>query len=142
VERFDADGALSDVHDVQLGITNGSVFAYVADGENGLRVIELISANETPGAYGFSPRPTPKLVATYHTHGPALALSRGLDRDRAVDETGHPLAVFGRKGARPFNLEEQRRLYLRDGKLWTVTAVPPGPAATRPADSVDASAQD
>ena len=75
----------------------------MADGKNGLRVVQLISANDTPGAYGFSPRPTPQLIATYQTHGPAVALSRGLDRDRAVDETGNQIAVFGRRGARPFN---------------------------------------
>ncbi len=90
--------------------------------------MQLISANDTPGAYGFSPRPTPLLVATYQTHGPALALSRGLDRDRAVDETGNQLAVFGRRGARPFNREEQQRLYLRDGRLFTVGEAPPAPA--------------
>jgi hypothetical protein len=104
---------------------NGSAFAYVADGENGLRVVQIISANDTPGAYGFSARPTPRLVATYRTHGPAVALSRGLDRDRAADETGHQLAVFGRRGARPLNLEEQQQLYLRDGRLYTVSN--PGP---------------
>ena len=45
---------------------------------------------------GFSPRPVPKLIASYRTSGPALAVSRGIDRDRAVDETGNQLAVFGR----------------------------------------------
>jgi hypothetical protein len=49
-------------------------------------------------------------VATYHTHGPAIALSRGLDRDRAVDETGNQLGVFGRRGARPFNRAELEKL--------------------------------
>ncbi len=118
-QRFDAGGALDDAHDVKLGMTNGSAFAYVADGRNGLRVVEVISANHTPGAYGFSPRPTPALVATYATHGPALALSRGLDRDRAVDETGHQVGVFGRRGARPLDLAEQQRLYLRAGRVFT-----------------------
>ena len=66
-------------------MTNGSAFAYVADGRNGLRVVQVISANDTPGAYGFTPRPTPLLVSTYHTHGPALALSRGLDRPALTD---------------------------------------------------------
>src|SRR4029453_18889836 len=106
-------------------MTNGSAFAYLADGKNGLRVVQLISANDTPGAYGFSPRPTPSLVATYKTRGPALAISRGLDRDRAVDETGHQLAVFGRRGARPLNAEEARRLYLRGGQAFTVADAPP-----------------
>jgi hypothetical protein len=68
--------------------------------------------------------------------GTALAISKGVDRDRAVDESGNQLAVFGRRGARPFNLEEMQRLYLRDGKLYTVTDTPPGPAAdTRVAGS-------
>ena len=49
-----------------------------------------------------------------------MALSEGLDRDRAVDESGNQLAVFGRRGARPFNLEETQRLYLLDGRLRTV----------------------
>ncbi len=127
-QTFNAGGAINDAHDVKLGATNGSIFAYVADGKNGLRVIDAISANDTPGAYGFSPRPTPKLVATYATHGPAVALSRGVDRDRAVDEHGNQIGVFGRRGARPLNGEEQRRMYLRDGKLFTVTDAPPGKA--------------
>jgi hypothetical protein len=110
LELFDAGGAIKDAHDVKIGMTNGSAFAYVADGKNGLRVVQIISANDTPGAYGFSPRPTPRLIATYKTHGSAVALSRGLDRDRAVDETGNQLAVFGRRGARPLNAEEMARL--------------------------------
>ena len=120
-QTWNAGGTIDDARDVKLGATNGSIFAYVADGKNGLRVVEMISANDTPGAYGFSPKPTPRLVATYATRGPALALSRGVERDRAVDETGHQIAVFGRRGARPLNREEQARLYLRDGKLFTVT---------------------
>jgi len=127
-QTFNAGGAINDAHDVKVGATNGSIFAYVADGKNGLRVLDIISANDTPGAYGFSPRPTPKLVATYHTHHDAVALSRGVDPDRAVDETGNQIGVFGRRGARPFNGEEQRRMYMRDGKPFTVTDVPPGPA--------------
>jgi len=49
-------------------------------------------------------------------------LSRGLERDRAVDETGHQIAVFGRIGSRPFTFDEMKRLYLRpDGRVYTVT---------------------
>jgi hypothetical protein len=118
---FTADGAINDARDVKVGMTNASAFAYLADGHNGLRVIQLTSPAHTPGNAGFSPRPTPNLIATYHTHGPALAISKGLDRDRAVDESGHQVAVFGRIGARPMTLEEQQRLYLRDGKLYTVS---------------------
>ena len=39
---------INDARDVKLGITNASVFAYVADGKNGLRVVQLTSP-ETPG---------------------------------------------------------------------------------------------
>jgi hypothetical protein len=57
-----------------------------------------------------------------------------------VDETGHQLGVFGRRGARPFNHEEQQRLFLLNGKLFTVADGPPGKAVEpRPAS---ASAQD
>jgi len=50
-----------------------------------------------------------------------LSLSKGLDRDRAVDETGGQMAVFGRLGSRPFNLEEMQKLFLDNkGKPWTV----------------------
>jgi hypothetical protein len=79
----------------------------------------------------------PKLIATYRTAGPALAVSRGIDRDRAVDESGNQLAVFGRRGARPFNRAEAEMLYLRDGKLYTVTDTPPGPP--RSASTADSS---
>ncbi|MGH9709668.1 MAG: LVIVD repeat-containing protein, partial [Candidatus Acidiferrales bacterium] len=122
---FTADGAMNDVNDVKLGATAASIFAYVADGKNGVRVVQLIAPEDNPRFEGFSPRPMPKLVATYRTAGPALAISKGIDRDRAVDESGNQIAVFGRRGARPFNLEEMQRMYLRDGKLYTVTDTPP-----------------
>ena len=85
---------------MKLGITYVSEFAYLADGKNGLRVVQLTSP-ETPGNDGFSPRPTPELIATYKLPhgGHALAISKGLDRDRAVDESGNQIAVFGRVGA-------------------------------------------
>ena len=134
-QTFNADGAMNDTNDVKVAMTNASVFAYVADGKNGLRVLQLVSANDTPGAFGFSPRPQPQLIATYKTHGPALAISKGLDRDRAVDESGNQVAVFGRRGGRPFNLQEMQRMYLRDGKVWTVTRRAAGPGGRRP--SVD-----
>jgi len=110
---------------VKLGITYVSEFAYLADGENGLRVVQLTSA-ETPGNHGFSPRPTPQLVASYRLPkgGHALSISKGVDRDRAVDESGNQIAVFGRVGARPLNLQEQQRLYLRDGQVWKVSDNP------------------
>jgi hypothetical protein len=129
---FDAGGALNDTRDVKLGITYMSEFAYLADGQNGLRVVQLTSP-ETPGYEGFSPRPTPRLVATFPLPhgGRALAVARGLDRDRAVDETGNQLGVFGRVGARPLNQEEQRKMYLRCGQVWRVSDDPLDPLYTR-----------
>lgn len=112
-------GALSDARDVVVGSTNASLFAYVADGRNGLTVIQLTAPDTQPKFYGFSPEPKPQVIAHYPTRAPALALSKGLDRDRAVDETGHQVAVFGRIGARPLSLQEATKLYLdQDGKPW------------------------
>lgn len=122
---FNAGGCMNDVHDVKLGITYNSEIAYVADGKNGLRVVQLTSP-ETPGFEGFSPRPTPRLIATYRPPhgGKILSVARGLDRDRAVDESGNQIGVFGRVGARPLNGDEQRKLYLRGGIPWFVTDNP------------------
>jgi hypothetical protein len=124
-QMFSAGGKMNDVYDVKIGMVDASAFAFVADGANGLRVLQVLSPEDSPNAYGFSPRPTPKLIATYRTAGPALAISKGTDRDRAVDESGNQLAVFGRRGARPLNREEASKLYLRDGKTYTVPAEPP-----------------
>lgn len=124
-QTYDAGGLVNDAHGVKVGMTNASLFAYVADGENGLRVIQLTSPAMTPGNFGFVPKLSPVLIATHETEGPALAVSKGLDRDRAVDESGHQVAVFGRRGGRPLNLDEMRRLYLRNGQLYTVTDFPP-----------------
>jgi hypothetical protein len=120
-QSFTANGQIDDAHDVVVAHTNASAFAYVADGRNGLRVIQLTSPDSQPGFYGFSPDPKPELIATYKTRWPALSMSKGLDRDRGVDETGGQIAVFGRLGSRPFNLKEQQKLYLNeDGSVWTV----------------------
>ena len=101
--------------------TNASLFAYVADGAGGLKVLQLTSPESQPKFYGFSPEPRPQLIASYATARPALSLSKGLDRDRAVDETGGQIAVFGRRGTRALSNEETRRLYLDDsGKPWFV----------------------
>ncbi|HSN21943.1 MAG TPA: hypothetical protein VLS49_14775 [Usitatibacter sp.] len=123
--KFTANGRIDDARDVIVGATNASLFAYVADGRNGLDVIQLIAPDTQPRFYGFSPEPRPQLIAWRDTKSPATALAKGLDRDRAVDETGGQIAVFGRIGSRPFNLEEQHRLYLRpDGSVWTVKDSP------------------
>ena len=124
---YDANGCMDDVHDVKLGITNVSEFAYIADGHHGLRVVQLTSP-ETPGNDGFSPRPTPRLIATYKLpkDGHALAISKGVDRDRAVDESGNQIAVFGRVGSRPMNAVQQARLYRnpKTGRVFKVSDDP------------------
>ncbi len=146
-ERFTADGTLNDARDVIVGTTNATAYAYVADGVNGLKVVHLTAPDRQPNFYGFTPDPKPIVIATHRTPSPALSLSKGLDRDRGVDETGHQMAVFGRIGSRPFSLAEQRKLYL-DDKLqpWFVTdevkmsdfrpgptgVIPPRPARAAP----------
>lgn len=103
VEHFNAGGVLNDARAVQIGSISASMYALVADGKNGLRVIQMISPENVPGHYGFSPAPNPKLIATFPTAKPAVAVGRGLDRDRVVDESGGQTVVFGRRGSRPFN---------------------------------------
>jgi hypothetical protein len=67
--QFTADGQLNDVRDVQIGSVSASMYALVADGHNGMRVLQLISPENVPGHMGFSPKPEPKLIATYPTEG-------------------------------------------------------------------------
>ena len=110
-QMYNAGGALNDTRAVQIGAVNASMFALVADGKNGLRVVQLISPENVPGYMGFSPPPNPRLIATFPTKGEAVAVSRGLDRDRVVDETGNQTVVFGRRGARPFKVDEMDEFY-------------------------------
>jgi hypothetical protein len=121
---FDDGGRLNDTSDVKVGATNASLFAYVADGKNGLAVVQLTSPERTPAYAGFSPRPHPEVIARRKTKGAALAISKGLDRDRAVDESGNQVAIFNRLGARPMTLDEMHRLYLRNGAIFRVSDDP------------------
>src|SRR5580692_7584284 len=138
---FTANGQLDDVNDVKVGMVAATAFAFVADGKNGLRVLQILSPWDDPAHFsGFSPRPTPKLIATARTHGPALAISKGIDRDRAVDESGNQVAVFGRRGARPLNRGEMQRLYMHssNGAFYAVTDEPeesPRSTTTAPASA-------
>jgi hypothetical protein len=113
-QTFNGGGKINDSYAVKVASTNASLFAYVADGHNGLKVLQLTSPETVPGFQGFSPRPQPVLIASYPTEHPAIALSKGLDRDRAVDESGNQVSVFGRLGGRPFDFQEMRRLFLND----------------------------
>ena len=120
-QKFTGEGVLNDTYDVKVATTNASLIGYVADGENGLFVLQLTDPERVPGFYGFSPPVNPMIIARKKLGGPALHISKPLDRDRAVDETGHQVSVLGRIGSRPFNLEEMKKMYLTSsGKLWKV----------------------
>ncbi|HEX6591081.1 MAG TPA: multiheme c-type cytochrome, partial [Moraxellaceae bacterium] len=139
-QLFNDGGKIDDARDVIVGSTNASLFAYVADGRNGLKVLQLTAPDTQPRFYGFSPEPRPHVIAWRRTASPATAISKGLDRDRAVDETGGQIAVFGRIGSRPFNASEMARLYQReDGSLWTVTDEVDSSAYQRRAPRIPAS---
>ena len=121
-QMFDGGGKITDARDVAVASTNASLFAYVADGRNGLKVLQLTSPSSQPNFYGFSPDPKPELIAWRGTRWPVQSVAKGLERDRAVDETGGQIAVLGRKGSRPFTLPEMQKFYLdADGKPWAVT---------------------
>jgi len=131
---FNGEGKLTDTRDIKLGMTAASAFAYIADGKGGMKIVQLFAPSndpkeDNPNYLGFSPKPTPKLIATFKTKAPALAISKGLDRDRAVDESGNQVTVFNRRGSRPFNKKEMEAMYMHtgNGQLYTVTNKPPGP---------------
>lgn len=105
-------GRMTDVEDVMVATTNASLIGYVADGRNGVKVLQMTSPDSQRNFYGFSPAPKPEIIAWAKTPSPALSLSKGLDRDRAVDETGGQMAIFGRLGSRPFTRPEMERLFL------------------------------
>ncbi len=126
-QTFNAGGSITDAHDIKVGMTNASLYGYVADGKNGLKILQLTDPETMPNYAGFSPRPEPRLIATFKTKGEALAVSKGLDRDRAVDESGNQVAVFGRRGARPFGFEDVMRMLKTNsgtGDFFTVSDQP------------------
>ena len=123
---FNAGGAMNDVSAVTVGATYASQFAYVADGVNGLRVVRLIEPPFTPGHLGFSPRPTPELVATFRRGGNIIAISDVPKRDRAVDESGNQIGISNRVGAHPLNGGNISRMIQTQGRLNIVeNSIPP-----------------
>ena len=121
---FAADSRLQDVNQVRVGMVNDSVYALVADGTTGLHVLQLVTPEDGGrSAYGFAPEPRPKWIASHEGH--AVALAKGLDRDRAVDESGHQVAVFGRIGGRPLTKEAMQRLFMKDGVPFPIPDEPP-----------------
>jgi hypothetical protein len=102
ITRFTAEGKLDDARDVVVGSTNASLFAYVADGRNGLKVVQLTRARH-PGPGSTASAPSPARSWSPGARPPRPRCARpGAGRDRAVDETGHQIAVFGRIGSRRF----------------------------------------
>ena len=131
---YNAGGVMNDVNDIKIGMVSSSQFAFVADGKNGMRIVQLFSSKSQREFYGFSPQPIPQLIATKKLPGDALMISKGVDRDRAVDESGNQLSVFGRRGGRPLNKAELERMYMHSGELYTVTDGPPSePMEFKPA---------
>ncbi|WP_372916428.1 LVIVD repeat-containing protein, partial [Sandarakinorhabdus sp.] len=121
-QRFTAGGTLNDAEDVVVATTNATLFAYVADGRNGVKVLQLTSPVSQPNFYGFSPKPMPELISFARTARPALSVAKGLDRDRGVDETGGQIAVLGRLGSRPFNRKETEHFFIgENGQPYRVT---------------------
>ena len=53
------DGRMNDVEDVIVGSTNASLFAYVADGRNGVKVIQLTSPEAAQFLWLLAPRRCP-----------------------------------------------------------------------------------
>ncbi|MFN2501823.1 MAG: multiheme c-type cytochrome [Pyrinomonadaceae bacterium] len=126
-QTYNAEGTLNDTHSVKVAMTNASLYAYVADGRNGLKILQLTDPETMPNYAGFSPRPEPRLIATFKTKGEAIGISKGLDRDRAADESGNQIAVFGRRGARPFGFDEVMRMLRTNsgtGDFFTVSDTP------------------
>jgi len=78
-----------------------------------------------PEAAGFDPKPNPRLIATYPvSDGEAVAVSRGLDRDRVCDESGNQTVVFGRRGSGPLTLDQMAKFIRHDdGSLYRVSDV-------------------
>lgn len=116
---FNAGGAINDATGLTIGATYAGQYAYIADGKNGLKVVKLIDTT-TPGYLGWSPAPTPELIAWFPTSGPALSVAEGYKRDRPNDENGNQIGISNRLGARPFNANDLARFLKRNNELITV----------------------
>ncbi|MHB2016192.1 MAG: hypothetical protein ACYCW6_04520 [Candidatus Xenobia bacterium] len=120
---FSANGQINDCNMIVTAATYASYFAYVADGKNGMRVIRLTEADQTPGHLGWSPEPVPELIATYmpENHQPALCVAEPNRRDRVTDESGHQLAMSSRLGSHVLLADDMKKLlYDSHGRLIVV----------------------
>ena len=50
-QMFNAGGALNDVRDLKIGMVSSEQFAFVADGKNGMRVVEVFGPKTQPNFY-------------------------------------------------------------------------------------------
>jgi hypothetical protein len=106
-------GRMNDAEDVIVASTNASLFAYVADGRNGMKVLQLTSPESQPNFYGFSPAPKPELIAWAKTPRPGAGPVQGPRprprgrRDRRPDRRLRPP-----RRSRPFTRAEMERLFL------------------------------
>ena len=105
-----------------VGSTNASLFAYVADGKNGLKVLQLTSPESQPNFYGFSPEPKPQLIAGQADARAGAGAVQGPRprprgrRDRRPDRGVRPPRLA------PVHPEEMAKLYLDpNGNPWFVT---------------------
>jgi hypothetical protein len=123
---FSANGQINDTNAVVVCATYASYFAYLADGVNGMHVVRLVEADQTPNHLGWSPEPVPMLIGTYKTDHekdhPVMCVGEGHRRDRVTDEAGHQLASASRIGSRVMNWDDMKKLlYDSRGNLITVT---------------------
>ena len=85
-----------------------------------------MAPSQSVSAKEARPKRTVQLSAMPHSamgsRQDSAAISEGIARDRHVDFDGNQIGVFGRRGSRPFSLQEMRKLFLDDsGKPWYVT---------------------
>src|SRR3546814_18811185 len=66
------DGAMTDAEDVIVAPTNASLFAYVTDGQGGIKVLHTTSPDHH-GLSGLSPQPTTAPIPRPQTPPPAPA---------------------------------------------------------------------
>lgn len=123
---YSAGGAIDDATGITTGATYAGQYAYVADGKNGLRVVKLIDTS-TPGYLGWTPAPTPELIASFPGAAPAVAVAEGYQRDRATDESGNQIGIANRLGSRPFNAADLDRMLKRNGRFMVVESSRPRP---------------
>jgi len=121
-QYYSENGQLNDCNAITVAATYASYFAYVADGRNGMRVLRLIEADQTPNHLGWSPAPVPALIGTYKMDAPVLTVEEPQRRDRVTDESGHQLAVSSRLGSHVLLAEDMKKLlYDSHGNLIVVS---------------------